>query len=432
MHIEIGHIIVAGTDIELPSMTRVRQSFPRPQLADVEAAVVSEFSRPGIGDRIKPGTRVAIGVGSRGIANLEEIARTVVREVKQRGAEPFIVPAMGSHGGATAEGQALLLSEYNIIEAQLGCPVRSSMEVVSLGSLPNGFPIVIDRLASESDLYLVIARIKPHTDFKARVESGVLKMLSIGLGKHVAATQMHGQGMEAFPELIPTAGLWVADHSPFGFGLAIVENAFHEIAAISALPRDNLFERESELLVEAKRLMPRLLFNALDVLVVDEIGKNISGAGMDSNVIGRCAAKVDQGFDAPSIQRIVALDVTEESHGNACGVGLADVTTTRLIEKIDLSTMYANVIAASAPEVSRLPLIMASDDVAIRVAVKLCFGIEYGQARIVRIKNTLSLNEIWCSPSLLDEVRSNPLQTIEGQPEPWNFGSQGMLMAATR
>lgn len=427
MHIEVGHINVAGSEFDLPPMVKIRQSFPRPQLDDVEGAVAREFDKPGIGSQIRPGMSVAIGVGSRGIANLDTIVRTAVSEVKRRGGEPIIVPAMGSHGGATAEGQALLLSEYNITEAQVGCPIRSSMDVVSLGSLPSGFPIVVDRIASESDLYFLISRVKPHTDFKAPVESGVCKMLAIGLGKHIAATRMHDQGMEAFTDLIPAAGLWVADHSPFGFGLAIVENAYHETATITALPRENLFEQERELLVEAKRLMPKLLFRALDVLVVDELGKNISGCGMDSNVIGRCAAKIDQGFDAPPIQRLVVLDITEESHGNACGVGLADVTTTRLVNKVDLSVTYANVIAASAPEVSRLPLIMPSDEAAIRVAVRMCFGIDYSNAKIARIRNTLSIDEISVSSSLLDEVRSNPSQTILGDPVPWDFSSEGSL-----
>jgi len=416
MQIEVGHVNLAGAEFDLPQMVKVGQTFPRPRLNDIDGAVAREFDKLGIGSLIRPGMRVAIGVGSRGIANLDTITLAVVGEVKRRGAAPIIVPAMGSHGGATAEGQAVLLAGYNITEAHIGCPVRSSMDVVNIGSLPTGFPIVVDRIASESDLYFVIARVKPHTDFKAPVESGVLKMLSIGMGKHVAATRMHQRGMEAFTDLIPAAGLWVANHSPFGFGLAIVENAYHETATITALPRENLVERERELLVEAKRLMPKLLFKAIDVLVVDEIGKNISGAGMDSNVIGRCAAKIDQGFDAPLIQRIVALDVTDESHGNACGVGLSDVTTTRLVNKVDLSVMYANVIAASAPEVSRLPLIMSSDEAAVRVAVKMCFGIEYATAKIVRIRNTLSLDEIWASASLLDEIRSNSSQAVLSEP----------------
>jgi hypothetical protein len=222
----------------------------------------------------------------------------------------------------------------------------------------------------------------------------------------------------------------VADHSPFGFGLAVVENAYHGIATLTAVPKEGLFTAECELLVEAKRLMPRLSFPSIDVLVVDEIGKNISGAGMDSNVIGRCAAKADQGFDAPPIQRIVVLDVTDESHGNACGVGLADVTTTRLIDKVELAVMYANVIAAAAPEVARLPVIMPSDEAAVRVAVRMCFGIEPAEAKIVRIANTLTLDEIWVSESLLDEVRSNPGQEIVGEPLDWTFNTRGELLTA--
>lgn len=428
MQIELGDVTLGCVEFSLPRMVRVEQTFPRPRVIDVRDAVYSEFRKPKIGSQIRQGMRVAIGVGSRGIAEIDTITRAAVDEVKRRGGLPFIVPAMGSHGGATAEGQATLLSEYGIHESALGCPVRSSMEVTSLGSLPNGLPVVVDRLVSESDLYIVIARVKPHTDFKASVESGILKMLSIGLGKHVAATRMHHQGPEAFGELIPAVGLWVADHTPFGFALAVVENAYHEIAALDAVLRDHLLEREQELLTEAKRLMPRLSFDALDVLVVDELGKNISGAGMDSNIIGRCAAKTDQGFDAPPIQRIVVLDVTEESHGNACGVGLADVTTTRLVNKIDLATMYANVIAAAAPEVSRIPLIVPTDEGAVLAAVRMCFGIDYAQAKMVRIVNTLQLDEIWLSEPLLEQVRTNPGQTATGSPVDWSFGSQGDLM----
>jgi len=428
MQIELGDMTLAGVEFQLPPMVRVRQTFPRPHLSDVGEAVVREFERPGIGSQIRRGMRVAIGVGSRGIAEIDTIVRATVEEVKRRGGLPFVVPAMGSHGGATAEGQATLLAEYGITEPLLSCPIRSSMDVTSLGCLPSGFPVVVDRIASESDLYIIIARVKPHTDFKAPVESGLLKMLSIGLGKHVAATRMHQQGPEAFADLIPSVGLWVAEHTPFGFGLAVVENAYHEIATLDAVPRHGLLEREQELLVEAKRLMPRLSFQAVDVLVVDEIGKNISGAGMDSNIIGRCAAKTDQGFDAPPIQRIVVLDVTEESHGNACGVGLADVTTIRLVNKIDLAAMYANVIAASAPEVSRIPLIMPTDEAAVRVAVRMAFGIEHAHAKIVRITNTLNLDEIWVSGTLLDEVRMNPSQGMIGSAVDWSFGPHGDLM----
>src|SRR5574341_847606 len=328
-------------------MLRVKQSFPRPRVADLPAA-----ARRALGSArvpIRPGDSVAVGAGSRGIANIHVIVKAAVDWLKELGARPFVFPAMGSHGGATAEGQRSVLAHYGITEATMGCEVRASMDVVQVGEAL-GLPVWLDRTASEADWIGLVNRVKPHTDFKGSIESGLFKMMTIGLGKYQGATQYHRANVSHGYETVITAvGREVLKKARIGFGLGIVENGYDETARVEAFNAADLEAGERRLLEDARGWMARLPFSPIDVLVVEEIGKNISGSGMDTNVIGR-PSNPHEPFPAdPKILWIVTLDLTEESYGNAVGIGNADFTTRRLVDKIDMKPTLINAITACAP-----------------------------------------------------------------------------------
>jgi len=423
----ISVVVEGGFDVPLPRMVPIRQTFVAPREVPVREAVAREMNKPGVGDAIRPGARVAIAVGSRGIAQLQEIVRAVVEEIRRRGGTPFIVPAMGSHGGATAEGQRDVLAGYGITESQVGAPVQASMEVVELGRLPCGTPVYFDRVAYRADAVVIICRVKPHTDFKGPYESGLCKMLTIGLGKHKGATALHAQGFDRFAELIPAAAQVVLERAPIAFGVAVIENAYDDIARLVAVPRDRILDEEPELLREAKALMPKLPVSPIDVLIVDEIGKDISGAGMDPNITGRTGSGLP-GFEAPPIQKIVVRDLTPKTKGNACGIGLADVTTLRVLRKIDFGVLYANSITSTVLEPAKIPVVMNNDKEAIVVALKCCNRIDIPRARVVRIKNTLELEKVYVSEACLEDVRQNPAVEVVGAPRPMAFDETGTLL----
>lgn len=349
MNVNLGRVSYATEgDIRLPSMVPVIQQFASGgiDLDRIERIVGDEFHKDSIRGKIRPGMRIAVGVGSRGIENIARIVKAVVAELKKLGAEPFIIPAMGSHGGATAEGQVRVLAGYGVTEREIGAPIAASMDTVHLGSALDEVEVHFDRTAYErADGIIAVARIKPHTDFKASIESGIMKMLGIGFGKHKGASYLHRFGMDRFGLLLPEVGKLIMERTPFLFGVAIVEDAYHQTARVEAVPRELLPGREEELLAEAKRLLPRFLLNDIDVLIVDEIGKNISGSGMDPNVIGRSGT--DRSFgDGPSINKIVVRGLTPETKGSAVGIGIADFTTRQVVEQIDFAAMYTNVITA--------------------------------------------------------------------------------------
>src|SRR5437660_3687348 len=315
-------------------MLRLRQKFERPRVEDIPAAVRRELEKLDLGKRIKPGQSVALTAGSRGIANIPLILQSVARYLKDLGAKPFLVPTMGSHGGGTAEGQRKILESYGITEAFVGAPIRASMEVVSVGSSPEGFPVVVDRHAAEADHIGVIARVKPHTGFHGPIESGILKMMMIGLGKHAGALTYHQILLDhPFDQVVRSVGRTIRARSPIAFGLAIVENAYDETARIEAIRPEEFEPREEALLVLAKRWLARLPFQDADLLIVDEIGKDISGSGMDTNVVGRKRAfrTAPTIGDQPQMRLIFVRGLSERTHGNATGIGLADLTTTRLV-----------------------------------------------------------------------------------------------------
>lgn len=321
--------------MQLPRMLKVRQHFERRGITDLPAHVSREVGRMLAARAIRPGSRIAIAVGSRGINHIPEIVAQVVAEVRKAGGEPFIIPAMGSHGGGTAEGQAEVLKNLGVTAERVGAPIISSLDVVQIGETEEGLPVYLDKNAAGADGIILVNRVKAHTDFHGPTESGLIKMLCIGLGKHKQATLVHYYGVYGLLELIPKMARVVLAKASIICGVAVVEDAYDEPARVIALAPPEIEAREKELLLESKALMPSLPFDALDVLVVDRLGKNISGTGMDTNIIGRLMIRGEKEPDSPRINKIVLLDLTEETHGNALGVGLADFTTRRLVEKID-------------------------------------------------------------------------------------------------
>ena len=400
--------LAGGLDVPLPRMARIRQRFAHHRLEDVAGEVARQLERPGIGDRIVPGASIAIGVGSRGIANLAEVVRALVEGIRARGGRPFIVPAMGSHAGATIEGQTALLAGYGITEEGVGAPVRATMETVVPCRMADGTPVHVDRLAFEADGIVLVNRIKPHTTVRGRIQSGLIKMMIIGMGKIAGATVMHTRhGMERFDTALPEAAAALLPHIPFLFGLALVEDAHDDTAIVEAIPPERLIEREAALLETATAYMGRLYFDDIDVLVIDRIGKEISGAGFDPNVAGRNSRGV-AGFDHPRVQKVVLLDLTDATHGNATGVGMADVITRRLLERIDFGVTYANVITSTRLDGGAIPVVMETPPDAVRLAVKTLHRVKPEDARIVRIRDTLSLEELFVSEPMLAEVRAHP------------------------
>ncbi|HSB71199.1 MAG TPA: DUF2088 domain-containing protein [Candidatus Methylomirabilis sp.] len=405
----------------LPNVIRVRQSFDRTRLSDACGAVAAGLRRlPGMG-KLKPGARVAITAGSRGISNLVGMTRAAADAVKAAGGEPFIVPAMGSHGGATDEGQRSLLADLGISEATMGCPVVSSMQVEVIGRTASGVPVHLDRNAFHADGIIVINRVKLHTIFRGEVESGLCKMLAVGLGKHKGAQQIHKIGVASI--LVETARVILAK-APVLAGIAVLENSLDETMEVHVVPPERFEQTDVALLQRVWKILPRVPFDPLDVLVVDEMGKNISGTGMDTNIIGvggRVGGKMTMG--SPFVSAIVVLGLTPETHGNANGIGLADLTTRRVVDSIDYKATYTNVLTTRLWSAGRLPVILETDREAIEVAVGEAAPDEI---RLVRIKNTLHLEELEISEALLPEATQAGL-TVVGEAGPLPFDETGRL-----
>jgi hypothetical protein len=415
---------------KLPTFQRVRVDFPRPRVESVHNAVHQAIDSLGPLPFPLQGKRVAITAGSRGISQIPEILAALVDWLHQRGAQPFIIPAMGSHGGATAEGQRLMLANLGMTEASLGAPIISSMETVELGRLPNGMPVYIDEQAAKADAIVIVNRIKPHTDYVGDFESGLAKMTSIGMGKLDGADTLHRYGVYGLRTLMPEAARLVCQRAPVIFGLASIENAYHEVAQITAVPPEGIAgEQEKKLLRVAYDLMPRFPFPEIDVLIVEEMGKNISGVGMDPKVIGRVKVHGVTDLAACSIRTIAVLGLTSEAHGNASGVGLADVTTQRLFRNIDFEATYLNCITSGITGIQRalLPLVAPTDRTAIETAFRVCGQPDPVHVRAVRIKNTLSLGEMDVSVNLLPEALSDCKLYQVGTPSDLRFDNQGNL-----
>ncbi|MCP1494812.1 lactate racemase domain-containing protein [Peribacillus frigoritolerans] len=402
-------------EIQLPKMVKVRQKFRTPQIADVAGEVRKAIKEAGVLSRINEEDRVAIAVGSRGIADLPTLVRETVAAVKEAGGNPFIVPAMGSHGGATAEGQIDVLLQLGISEEAVGAPIRSSMEVIKLDELPNGLPVYIDKLAYESDKIIVINRIKPHTAFRGPVESGLMKMITIGLGKQKGAEAAHAYSFKYMAEHVPEMAKVSLSKAPIIFGLASIENAYDKPAKIVAVPAEDLEAVEPGLLLEAKSLMPKIHFDSMDVLIVNELGKDISGDGMDPNITGNFATPYATG--GPDVKRTVVLGLTEKTHGNANGIGMADMTTKAVMNEIKWEKGYANALTSTVTDVVKLPMFLDTQELAVKAAIKTCNAFDLNKVRIVRIKNTLEIGEIWISESMMEEALKNEDIEILSDPE---------------
>jgi hypothetical protein len=370
------------------------------------------------------GKRVAIGIGSRGVAGIDTIARELAAQVRQSGGEPFIVPAMGSHGGATPEGQRMLLSSLGVTEESTDSPICATMDTVVIGQTARGLPVHLDRHVAEADGLIIANRIKPHTDFHGPTESGLLKMLAIGLGKEHGAALLHSYGLVGIRDYVPEVASVTLEKSPFLAGFATVEDGYHRPVRLQAFGAADLPSGERELLALANRLMPRLPVDDIDVLIVDCLGKEISGSGMDTNIIGRLRIHGEPEPISPRIKAIVALDLTEATHGNAIGIGLADFTTQRLLSRIDFKITAVNVFTSGFLERGRIPLVFATDAEAVEAALIHVFRANQRAiptARVMRIENTLALEKLWVSPALLDEVKVSEGFVSASAPEPSLF-----------
>ncbi|MEK3888701.1 lactate racemase domain-containing protein [Bacillus sp. FSL K6-3431] len=392
-------------DIPIPKMTKVKQRFDDRKIEQLDKVLNEKLNTPHIQALIRPGMEIALAVGSRGIDRLPEITATTVKFLKEMGATPFIVPSMGSHGGATGKGQIAVLEHLGVTEESAGCEIRSSMEVVKLGELPNGLPVYLDKYASEADGIVVINRVKPHTAFRGRVESGIMKMISIGLGKQKGAEACHQLGFKYMAENVPKMAKMIMEKKPFLFGVATVENAFDKVVEVEVLMADEVEEKETKLQEQAKKSLPKLLFEQLDVLIIDEIGKNISGDGMDPNITGRYPTPYAHG--GPEVNKMVVLDLTPETEGNANGVGTADFTTQRLVDKMDLETTYANGLTSTVVAPTKIATTLANDRMALQAAIKTCNILDFTKVKMVRIKNTLEISEIEVSEALLEHVKQH-------------------------
>ncbi|WP_453996641.1 lactate racemase domain-containing protein [Bacillus nitroreducens] len=413
-------------DIPVPKMVKVKQNFDDSKIENLVEELTNKLQRDEVKQTIKPGMEIAIAVGSRGIDALVDITKTTVQFIKDQGATPFIVPSMGSHGGATGEGQREVLKHLGVTEESAGCEIRSSMEVIKLGELPNGLPVYIDKYASEADGIVVINRVKPHTAFRGSVESGIQKMISIGLGKQKGAEACHQLGFKYMAENVPAMAQMIMEKTPFLFGVATVENAFDRVARLEVMLPDEVVEKEPELQAQAKKLLPKLFFDQIDVLIIDQIGKNISGDGMDPNITGRYPTPYAHG--GPDVNKMVVLDLTPETEGNANGVGTADFTTQRLVDKMDREFTYANGLTSTVVAPTKIATTLPNDKEAIQAAIKTCNILDFTKVKMVRIKDTLHVSEIEVSEALLEYIQKHPNMEQASEPYEFNFDENGNLL----
>ncbi len=418
--------------MELPRMIRVKQRFEAPVVNNLPTAITAELDRVDVASIVGKGSSVAVTAGSRGVADIAVIVKATVDYLKRIGVKPFIVPAMGSHGGATAEGQREVLAHYGITEESMGVPIKATMDVVEIGQTADKLPVFLDRYAAQADYILPLNRIKAHTDFSGSIESGLMKIMAIGLGKQKGANTYHRASVHhGFEHIITTVGSLVLGTGKVAFGIGLIENAYEQTAKVVALRSDEMISGERELLIESKALMGRLPFDSLDFLIVDYMGKNISGTGMDTNIIGRRMQTLGIEPEKPRILRIFVRDVTDASDGNATGIGLADFSTTRLVEKIDRHATYMNGITGLAPQKSRIPFHYDTDREAIEIALQTIGLTSPDQASVIRIENTLKLTEVDISESLLEAAKMRSELEIIGKLSSFEFDSTGNLLPFT-
>ncbi len=418
--------------MQLPRFFRLRQTFERPLVDDIPATVEAQLGQLYLTQRVSPGQTVAITAGSRGIANIHLIIKAIVEHVRSLGATPFIVPAMGSHGGATAEGQTAVLASLGITPEFCGCEIRSSMETVVVCQAAEGFPVHFDKHAFKADHVIVCGRVKKHTDFTGEIQSGLMKMMLIGLGKHEGAKIYHRAiRSHSFPQIVRSVADEVLQRCPILCGVGIVENGYDETARIAALPAQRIYEGEKELLEYANRLLPSLPFDEADLLIVDQIGKNISGAGMDTNIIGRkFNDHAATGDERPRILRIFVRGLTAETAGNATGIGMAEFCLTRVVEQMDRPITNINCVTAGHVTAGMLPLYYDTDREVLEAAAQT-FGLTPPeQAKMMWIPHTLKIDEVLCSEAYLAEARQRETLEVLSDPAPLPLDAAGMLPQA--
>ena len=411
--------------IAIPRMVKVKQTFERPVIRDVVGEFRAKLAAKKVMAAIKPGQNIAVGVGSRGISNLPALVKVLVEELKKAGAKPFLVPAMGSHGGATAEGQRSMLIGMGFSEEYIGAPIRATMETVQVGVSANGFPVFFDKNAFEADGTIFMNRIKPHVAFRGEVESGLQKFITIGLGKQKGADICHELGFGQMAENIPAMAKVSLEKANILFAVGLLENAYHETCRIEVLNNNEIAKEEPALQAEGKRLCPKLYFDKLDVLVIDEIGKDISGTGFDTNVVGRYHTPFCTG--GPSITRMTILDVTDVSHGNANGLGILDFTTKRVFDKFSFEDTYPNSLTSTVPVSVKIPMVLKTDKQSIQACIKTCNRLDKENVTMVRIKNTIALGEIEISENLIPLAKENKYLEVVGTPYALPFDKNGNL-----
>ena len=415
--------------MKLPEMIKVRQIYEAPVVKNISEEIRRQFGQLTLPERLKKGSKVAVACSSRGIANYDLIVKETVNCLCGAGFDPFLFPAMGSHGAATAQGQKKVLENYGLTEKTTGVPIRSSLKTIRIGAIEKDIPILIDSMACQADQIVLINRIKSHTEFEHEFESGLLKMMAIGLGKKEGASIYHKAFMiYGYPRIILSAAKQILDTGKIMFGVGIVENGYAQTAKISVIPGDEIINQEKKLLRIAKQLSPRLPFESVDLLIIDEMGKDISGSGFDTKVVGRILMPlVAKEPESPKVKRILVCDLTEKTAGNADGVGIADFVTRRLVDKIDFQALYVNALTGGEPEHAKIPLTMETDREAIEAAIDSVGLIALDSLKIIRIKNTLELNEVEVSIAYKDQINDRRYLEIISGPHPMHFNAEGNL-----
>ena len=417
--------LIAG--MKLPKFVRVEQYFPHNELGEdeIRKIIKDNFEKPEFKNTIKPGMKICITAGSRGVSNIVVITRAIVDNVRALGGEPFIIPAMGSHGGATAEGQRGILTAYNITEETMGCPIRATMETVRIGHANEiGVDVQIDKYASEADGIIVVNRIKAHTGFKGKYESGLMKMMTIGLGKQAGAYVAHSAGDDNMPPRLLAIGSEIIRKAPVIMGIGLMENAFDKTYRIEFVEPQKIAEVEPVLLEDAKAAMAKIYLDACDVIILEKIGKNYSGGGMDPNVVGR--SRLPIGIKS---ERMGIFGLSEESHGNATGMGRADVGTMRFFKQISFNDTYPNAITDHDSSVYKIPLIMDNDRECIQAAIAICLNMDPDNPKILILKNSLEVESMLISEALIPEAKTRPQLKITGDPFELEFDKDGNFLA---
>ena len=412
-------------DIEI---RKIKQNFDKTKIDNLAEYVHQSFKKSDLKNRIKSGDKIGITVGSRGITNIKLIVKEVISELKNLNALPFILPAMGSHGGANSEGQKDVLASYGITQKEMGVPIMASMDVIQIGIVENKIPIYFSKIAMEADGIIALNRVKMHTDFKSNiVESGMSKILVIGLGKAEGARSIHSLGVYGLKNVIPQAAELIIKRAPIIQGVGILENSYDQTMKISFVPPEDIIKVDSELLKISKEVMPMLPIEDLDIVVTQEMGKNISGTGFDTNVIGRLYINGQKEIVKPRIKRLIVFDITEESHGNALGIGLADITTRHLVNKINYKDMYANTITSTFLNRAKIPIIADSEKEAVEIAVKTCWKLEQSELQLLIMKNTLDLEYLYVSKAAWDKIKDDKKIDACGEWEKLTFTKNGKM-----